>query len=111
MHLADATWTDADAVEADLALLPVGSTEQHGPHAPMGTDTLTPDAIAEAGAGAADGWGEFQSGTNLAYDSAAFSENGVVGDRGRGATNWARRRSTRRSRPWSTYWTASRSVT
>jgi creatinine amidohydrolase len=210
MHLTDATWTDADAVDADLALLPVGSTEQHGPHAPLGTDALTAEAIAEAGAddytdetgdevvvapavpvgvaeehrqftgtlwvsedtfrdyvretvtslashgwdrvvvvnghggntgplrevcgritrhddayavpytwfedvdpavpfghggpvetsvvrhlrpeliredrldeageGAADGWGEFEGGTNLAYDSAAFSENGAVGD-------------------------------
>lgn len=52
MHLADATWTDADDVETDLALLPVGSTEQHGPHAPLGTDFLTAEAIAEAGADA-----------------------------------------------------------
>jgi len=55
MHLSEATWTDADAAETDLALLPVGSTEQHGPHAPLGTDALTAEAVAEAGAAAYDG--------------------------------------------------------
>lgn len=50
MDLFDATWTDADAAETDLALLPVGSTEQHGPHAPLGTDVLAAEAVAEAGA-------------------------------------------------------------
>jgi len=50
MRLADATWTDADASDADVALLPVGSTEQHGPHAPLATDTLNAEAVAEAGA-------------------------------------------------------------
>ena len=55
MHLEEATWTDADAVETDLALLPVGSTEQHGPHAPLGTDTLTARAIADAAAETYDG--------------------------------------------------------
>ncbi|MFW6385240.1 MAG: creatininase family protein, partial [Halodesulfurarchaeum sp.] len=46
MNLADGTWTDAEATETDLALLPVGSTEQHGPHAPLGTDHLAAEAIA-----------------------------------------------------------------
>ncbi|USZ69538.1 creatininase family protein [Halorussus salilacus] len=50
MDLFDATWTDADAAETDLAVLPVGSTEQHGPHAPLGTDVRTAEAVAEAGA-------------------------------------------------------------
>lgn len=49
MDLSEATWTDADALDTDLALLPVGSTEQHGPHAPLGTDTFAAVAIAEAG--------------------------------------------------------------
>ena len=48
------TWTDADSVESSLALCPVGSTEQHGPHAPLGTDRLTAEAIASAGAQRAD---------------------------------------------------------
>jgi creatinine amidohydrolase len=50
MHLAETTWTDADAADTALALLPVGSTEQHGPHAPLGTDALTAGEIADAGA-------------------------------------------------------------
>lgn len=54
MNLDTATWTDVAAAEADLALLPVGSTEQHGPHAPLGTDATTAEAVAEAGAEAAD---------------------------------------------------------
>ncbi|MFB6133572.1 MAG: creatininase family protein [Halanaeroarchaeum sp.] len=50
MHLAETTWTDADATETDLAVLPVGSTEQHGPHAPLGTDYLTAEHVASEGA-------------------------------------------------------------
>jgi len=49
MHLTESTWTDADALETSLAVLPAGSTEQHGPHAPLGTDTLTAEAIAAEG--------------------------------------------------------------
>ena len=48
MHLADVAWTDVGDADADLALLPVGSTEQHGPHAPLGTDTLDAEAVADA---------------------------------------------------------------
>lgn len=55
MQLTEATWTDADAVDTDLAVLPVGSTEQHGPHAPLGTDTITARAIADAAAEAWEG--------------------------------------------------------
>jgi creatinine amidohydrolase len=50
MRLADATWTDADDVDTDLALLPVGSTEQHGPHAPLGTDFVAAETVAETAA-------------------------------------------------------------
>ncbi|MBP1986004.1 creatininase family protein [Halolamina salifodinae] len=52
MRLADATWTDVRDADADLAVLPVGSTEGHGPHAPLGTDSLAAEAIAEASADA-----------------------------------------------------------
>lgn len=55
MHLTEATWTDVDACDTDLAVLPVGSTEQHGPHAPLGTDTVTAAAVADAAADAYDG--------------------------------------------------------
>lgn len=50
MHIEEVTWTDLDETETDLALLPIGSTEQHGPHAPMGTDTLNAEAIANEAA-------------------------------------------------------------
>ncbi|MFC7186452.1 creatininase family protein [Halorubrum yunnanense] len=52
MRLADATWTDVRDGDVDVAFVPVGSTEQHGPHAPLGTDTLDAVAVAEAGAAA-----------------------------------------------------------
>jgi len=62
MDLADATWTDVRDADVDVAFVPVGSTEQHGPHAPLGTDTLDAVAVAEAGAAAyeasADATGE-----------------------------------------------------
>ena len=54
MHLAETTWPDAADAKADVAVLPVGSTEQHGPHAPLSTDTLSAEAIAAAGADAYD---------------------------------------------------------
>jgi creatinine amidohydrolase len=50
MHLADHSWTDARDVDTDLAILPVGSTEQHGPHAPLGVDFITASTIAERAA-------------------------------------------------------------
>lgn len=46
MDLSASTWTDADAAETGLALIPVGSTEQHGPHGPLGTDYLAAETIA-----------------------------------------------------------------
>jgi creatinine amidohydrolase len=50
MDLTEATWTDVRDADPPVALLPVGSTEQHGPHAPLGTDTLDAVAVAEAAA-------------------------------------------------------------
>lgn len=44
----------AERVAADpdcVALIPVGATEQHGPHLPVGTDTIIACALAEAAAG------------------------------------------------------------
>lgn len=57
MHLSQATWPDVDDLgdETDLAILPVGSTEQHGPHAPLGTDRFAATAVAEAATDRFDG--------------------------------------------------------
>jgi creatinine amidohydrolase len=49
MQLTESTWAEADATEASLAVLPVGSTEQHGPHAVLGTDLFTAGAVADLG--------------------------------------------------------------
>ena len=49
MELVESTWTEAAEAETNLAVLPVGSTEQHGPHAPLGTDVFTARAVARAG--------------------------------------------------------------
>lgn len=54
MELVDLAWTEAENVETRVVLLPVGSTEQHGPHAPLGTDTLLAEAVATRGAATAD---------------------------------------------------------
>jgi len=52
MRLSEVAWTDVRDATVDVAFLPVGSTEQHGPHAPLGTDTLNAVAVADAGADA-----------------------------------------------------------
>ena len=49
MQLSEATWPEIEDCESNLAVLPVGSTEQHGPHAPLGTDAKTAAAVAAAG--------------------------------------------------------------
>ncbi|OTF10268.1 creatininase family protein [Halorubrum sp. SD612] len=52
MRLSEVTWTDVRDADVDVAFLPVGSTEQHGPHAPLATDALNAVAVAEASADA-----------------------------------------------------------
>ena len=57
MRLGDATWPEieqatttarrsADGTLGPVLLVPVGSTEQHGPHLPLATDTLIAEEIA-----------------------------------------------------------------
>lgn len=56
MRLGEATWKEVDAATRLMAdddgtlspvvLIPVGSTEQHGPHLPLNTDTLIAEEIA-----------------------------------------------------------------
>lgn len=47
--LHEMTWTEAKDYfsKNDIAILPVGSNEQHGPHNPLGTDHLIAKALAE----------------------------------------------------------------
>lgn len=50
MYLPHRTWPDlGEYVESEsLAVVPLGSTEQHGPHLPEGTDHLIAEALARA---------------------------------------------------------------
>src|SRR5262249_42299168 len=56
MRLQLATWPEVEAYLAAsrAIILPIGSTEQHGPNGMIGTDALTADAIAN-GVGEATG--------------------------------------------------------
>jgi creatinine amidohydrolase len=51
-RLADLPWPEAASAGAGpfLALLPVGSTEAHGPHLPLSTDTLLAEGMADVAA-------------------------------------------------------------
>lgn len=46
-EIAELTWEELDAATdgTGTLLLPVGSTEQHGPHLPLGVDTYMPEAV------------------------------------------------------------------
>ena len=48
--LAKMTWPEAEALlaQTDIAIIPVGSTEQHGPALPVDTDAFEADAFAQA---------------------------------------------------------------
>ena len=47
-HLSDARWTElTDRAPDSLLAVPLGSTEQHGPHLPLSTDTDIAVALAE----------------------------------------------------------------
>ncbi len=50
VQLAEISWAEAgeQLKHVDVALLPVGSTEQHGPHNPLGTDHLVAAALSRA---------------------------------------------------------------
>lgn len=49
MRLERITWPQAERYfkESDMVILPIGSTECHGRHMPLGTDTLIPNRILE----------------------------------------------------------------
>ena len=51
--LQNMTWEDVKRKTAEskgTIILPIGSTEQHGPHLPVGTDTMVANSVAEAAA-------------------------------------------------------------
>jgi creatinine amidohydrolase len=48
--LASATWPELTVLRRRLLLVPLGSTEQHGPHLPLDTDTRIAVAVAEGAA-------------------------------------------------------------
>jgi len=52
MYLGDEAWPDLESYfeSESLALVPVGSTEQHGPHLPEATDHLIAEALAREAA-------------------------------------------------------------
>ena len=56
MRLQLSTWAEAEAylAEKDGIIIPIGSTEQHGPNGLIGTDALMADAIAIEVAARAD---------------------------------------------------------
>ena len=48
VHLADLTWPEVAArASSSLLAVPVGATEQHGPHLPLGTDTTVAGQLCE----------------------------------------------------------------
>ena len=49
VQLAEDSWSEADKLfkEHDVVIIPVGSTEQHGPHNPLGTDHLIAAAFSK----------------------------------------------------------------
>jgi len=64
MKLGDATWPEVDGIArrgpddqapAPIVLVPVGSTEQHGPHLPLATDTIIAEELAGRGVHHTDG--------------------------------------------------------
>jgi len=50
MKLGEMSWKDFKNREPKTAVIPTGSTEQHGPHGPLKTDTLIAEAMAEKAA-------------------------------------------------------------
>jgi mycofactocin system creatininase family protein len=47
-RLADLTWAEAaEGADRTVLAVPLGATEQHGPHLPIGTDTTIAGALAE----------------------------------------------------------------
>ncbi len=50
MNLEEMTCKEVEREDDQVALIPTGSTEQHGPHGPLGTDTIIAKEIARSAA-------------------------------------------------------------
>jgi mycofactocin system creatininase family protein len=102
MNLGGRTWPELDGPAAVTLLVPVGSTEQHGPHLPLDTDTRIAEAVARGAAArlgehvlvapsvsfGASGEHEMFAGTVSIGQDALRS---VLVELGRSAGRWARR--------------------
>jgi creatinine amidohydrolase len=51
---ADKTWTDLQSDKPQVVLLPIGSTEAHGPHLPLATDSIISTEMARRAAAELD---------------------------------------------------------
>ena len=47
-RLRDMTSIDVTSIERPILALPIGSCEQHGPHLPLGTDSIIAEALCDA---------------------------------------------------------------
>ncbi|HEX6835797.1 MAG TPA: creatininase family protein [Polyangia bacterium] len=58
-RLGELTWREAEALKAraPIVLLPIGSTEAHGPHLPLATDAILSDELSARAAAALDAAG------------------------------------------------------
>lgn len=48
--LAEMTWKEAESARGAIALVPIGSTEAHGPHLPLATDVIISEELARRAA-------------------------------------------------------------
>jgi mycofactocin system creatininase family protein len=55
VQLAERTWVELSTGEPRLLCVPIGSCEQHGPHLPLGTDTMVAEELAAGLAGRRSG--------------------------------------------------------
>jgi mycofactocin precursor peptide peptidase len=87
VRLAHATWPQVEATAGrDLLAVPLGSTEQHGPHLPLDTDTCIADALARGLAAArpdvvvAPSLSYGASGEHAAFPGTLLIGHGVLAD-------------------------------
>jgi creatinine amidohydrolase len=96
MSLADTAWPEV--ATRGTVLVPVGSTEQHGPHLPLDTDTVIATAVARelaplVGATVAPALSYGSSGEHQSFPGTVSigteALTSVLGELGRSLTTWA----------------------